>query len=194
MNGVRIMEEMDIEQNISEDPFTKDLLRELVITYNLLYNNIKILNDKLDNRKIRRANYPSEITENIVKFAIIKKYNVFPCWDVKKGDICLDNDLFEVKGSIDLINGGPCSFGPTEKWEKIYFVDCIDHCELKFKVYEINLSNKSEIWENIKVNKKETFKNQCDQKRRPRIKFKELLNQIPEMYIDVIFNDHLDKL
>ena len=56
------------------------------------------------------------------------------------------------------------------------------------------LSNKSDIWKNIKVNKNETFQDQCDQKRRPRIKFNNLINQISYKYIKIIFDGNIDDL
>lgn len=179
-----------------KDNFTKSILKELIIKYNSLYEFYSTLNHKLyDNKKkLRKPNYPSEISENIVKFAIIKKYNVFPIWNTKIGDLVLDNKQLEVKASLDLFNGGPSSFGPIEKWYKIYFVDCIKHHKLIFTVYEINLSNDSELWKNIKVNKKQTYENQCCQGRRPRITFSEIIKQIPDEYIKIIFSDNIDNL
>jgi len=175
---------------IIKDNFTPNKLKNYINIYINLYNDI----ENLDIKKIRRPNYPSEITENITKFAIQKHYNIIPSWDTRKGDLYLNNKNFEVKGSIDLLNGGPCSFGPTEQWNRIYFVDAKYHKLKKFTVYEIMLSNKSDIWKNIKVNKNETFQDQCDQKRRPRIKFNNLINQISYKYIKIIFDGNIDDL
>jgi hypothetical protein len=177
-----------------KDGFTKDKLKQMITMYNSLYMFSDKLNTNLKGKKIRKANYPSEITENIVKFAIIKKYNVSPSWNTKKGDLSLHDNILEVKGSINLTAGGPCSFGPTECWHRIYFVDCVEHYNYKFKVYEIKLSSHSNIWKNIKVNKSETYEDQCKQQRRPRIHFCDLIQQIPDMYINVIFDDHIHNL
>lgn len=135
-----------------------------------------------------------EITENIVKFAIIKKYGVFPCWDTKKGDLDLYNKKIEIKGSIDLDNGEPSSFGPTEKWDIIYFVNCKERDKSKFKVHEIKSTNENNLRKNIKVNATQTYADQRNQGRRPRITFAELVKQLPTKYISIIFYDHIDNL
>jgi len=59
-------------------------------------------------------NFPSHISENIVKFALFKKYNIMPNWDTKTGDLDLFNLKIEVKG---FSSTGPSSFGPTEEWD-----------------------------------------------------------------------------
>lgn len=100
----------------------------------------------------------------------------------------------EVKGSVDLMHGGPCSFGPKEERSRIYFVDALNCFIKKFKIYEIKLSNKSKIWKSIKVNKEQTYEDQCLQGRRPRIKFKELIKQIPEYYISILYNGYITDL
>tara|TARA_Y100000389_G_scaffold145563_1_gene144151 strand:- start:6050 stop:6664 length:615 start_codon:yes stop_codon:yes gene_type:complete len=177
-----------------KDSFTKNILIQMIDKFNDLHTFYNSLNTKLNNKKLRLPQYPSEITENLVKFVIIKKYNSIPSWDTKKGDLYLDGKQLEVKGSSDLLNGGPSSFGPTEKWDCIYFVDAIDRKYKKFKIYEIKLSNNNEIWKNIKVNRKNTYEEQCLQGRRPRIKFKNLIKQIPNTFIKIIFNGYIDNL
>jgi 5'-3' exonuclease len=177
-----------------KDGFTKQILEEFINKFNELYLFYNEMNTKLKNKQARKPNYPSEITENLVKFAIIKKYNVSPCWDTKKGDLCLYDKHLEVKGSIDLINGGPSSFGPDEEWHRIYFVDAVECNNKKFKIYEIKLSNKSSIWKNIKVNKNETYQEQCLQKRRPRITFTDIIKQIPENFITILFDGYFTDL
>ena len=177
-----------------KDNFTKNILIQMIDKINNLHTFYNNLNKKLNNRKLRLPQYPPEITENLVKFVIIKKYNSTPSWDTKKGDLYLDGKQLEVKGSCDLLNGGPSSFGPTEKWDSIYFVDAIDRKYKKFKVYEIKLSNNNEIWKNIKVNKNNTYEEQCLQGRRPRITFKNLIKQIPNKYINIIFHGYIDDL
>ena len=166
----------------------------MIIHTNNMYRFYDEINEHLRNKKVRKSNYPSEITENIVKFSIKKYYGIMPIWETKNGDLQLDYMKLEVKGSIDLENGGPTSFGPLESWNRIYFVNCKYHHELKFTVYEIKLSNSSYIWKNIKLNKLETYEQQCIQKRRPRILFRELIKQIPQKYIKIIFDDYIDKL
>ena len=100
----------------------------------------------------RNDNFPSHISENICKFAIFKKYGIMPTWNTSKGDlqIVMDNSVIqiEVKG---FMSDGPSSFGPIENWDIIYFVDCKNFENKKFKVYEINLSNTSDIWKKLKI-------------------------------------------
>lgn len=177
-----------------KDGYTKQILEEHINDKNNDYSSIYKINSQLGTKKIRKPTYPSEITENLVKFAIIKKYNVSPSWYTKKGDLCLNGMQLEVKGSIDLMNGGPCSFGPKEEWSRIYFVDALNCSKKKFKIYEIKLSNKSEIWKNIKVSKSQSYQNQCLQKRRPRITFNELIKQIPQSYVSILFDGYITDL
>ena len=146
------------------------------------------------NKKIRRLNFPSEISENIVKFAIFKKYGLMPNWDdTNKGDLILnilsDSIKIEVKAFSSL---GPISFGPNEEWDWIYFVDAVNYTTKKFKIYELKLKNNSKEWLNIKINNKETYNDQILQKRRPRLCFDKLLSQLTN--IKVIFNNDIKHL
>lgn len=161
------------------------------------YNNDCILvegiNKQLKKKKIRNSNFPSEISENIAKLAICKKYRVMPTWDTERGDLyiqCPINRQVEVKGFMSV---GPSSFGPTERWDWIYFVDCINTLQREFKVYEIKLSNTNMIWRNIMVNKEQTYGDQCDQKRRPRIAFHRIQEQIPN-HCKLIFEGNIEEL
>ena len=110
------------------------------------------INSLLSKKKRRNENFPSDISENIAKLVIFNKYGIMPCWDTKGGDIIIKKtDIFkqiEVKG---FMSTGPTSFGPTEKWDWIYFVDGIDIRNKNFKVYEIKFSNKSEIFRDIRI-------------------------------------------
>lgn len=93
---------------------------------------------------------------------------------------------------------GPSSFGPTEKWDKLYFLDCRRFKLRIFKCYLINLSNKSTEWKAIKVNKTTTFGEQTKQGRRPRIGFKALKAQLhykkEDSKIVKIFEGVIDEL
>lgn len=139
--------------------------------------NFETMINKTLKKKIRYSNFPSHISENIVKFAIAKKYKIMPTWDTNIGDLILNNLRIEVKGSLNLFNGPP-TFGPTEYWDRIYFVDGLETNLKKYTIYEIKLSNLSEKWKNIKVNKTQTFFDQCCQKRRPRLSFSEIKKQL----------------
>jgi len=151
--------------------FVDDMLNQ----YNqkLLFN--QEINKQLSKKKIRNENFPSEISENIVKFCLYKKYKIMGCWDTNEGDLILLNNKIEVKG---FMSSGPSSFGPTETWDRIYFVDCKDTLNKNFKVFEIKLSNNNIKWKNIKLNKTQTFDEQCCEKRRPRLAFEEIQKQL----------------
>lgn len=88
---------------------------------------------------------------------------------------------------------GPTSFGPTEKWDWIYFVDCTKINDMNIKIYEIKLSNISSIWSNLKMNKTETYSMQCAQKRRPRIQFNRIKKNL-NLYCNVIYDDNINNL
>lgn len=173
-----------------KDNMTINILENLLKNYidtTTLFDNI---NKKLSKKKIRNPNFPSEISENIVKFAFFKKYKIMPSWDTDKGDLLVLNKKIEVKGFMSC---GPSSFGPTEKWDILYFVDCTKYKNKYFKVYEIKLSNKNKCWNNIKINKNETYYDQCLQGRRPRISFDLLYKQIDE-HCRIIFEGNINNL
>jgi len=49
------------------------------------------------------------------------------------------------------MSDGPSSFGPTETWNWLYFVDAKDTLTGFFKVYEIKCSNTSEEMKNVRI-------------------------------------------
>jgi hypothetical protein len=176
-----------------KDNFTEDVLRKMLDSFIHYRIDLMKLDTDLENahKKIRLPNFPSEISENIVKFAIRNKYKICPKWDTKSGDLELLNKKIEVKA---FSSDGPSSFGPDEKWSMIYFIDCKDYLNKNFIVYEINLSNHSLLFSSLKMNKIETYRDQCNQKRRPRICFYELQKQIPKEYCKIIFNGNINNL
>jgi hypothetical protein len=180
------------------DGFTFDILNEHLDAYILYVMNIIKINNKcnINNKKIRAPNFPEAISENIVKFAYKLKYDICPNWCTSSGDLEIydttnkHNIKIEVKG---FSSNGPSSFGPTEQWNILYFIDCSNFINKKFKIYEINLSNTNPDFYNIKVNKNTTYKNHCDQGKRPRIIFKDLQKQLVDK-CKIIFDGSLDSL
>lgn len=164
------------------------------IEYNKFIDN---LNSSLIYKKIRHNNFPSEISENIVKYIIYKKYNIMPIWDLLlTGDLILkfnnkyiQNKKIEIKTFSSI---GPISFGPTESWDWIYFVDCTEYNKYIFKIYELKKSNTNTNWLNIYINQQQTFLDQIKQKRRPRIKFNNLYKQLLD--IKLIYHDSIKNL
>ena len=174
------------------------MLKEMLVNYRSYVDMSAYISAQsmLKHKNIRKLNFPSEISENLVLFAINKKYRYIKCaWDIKKGDLMIN--LYYTTYTIEVkafSSSGPSSFGPTETWDRIYFIDCHNNHSSMFKIYEIRLSNASEIWKNIKVNKTETYYDQCKKKRRPRICFSDLIKQIPSSKYSVIFDGHIDQL
>ena len=74
----------------------------------------------------------------------------------------------------------PSSFGPKEKWDYIYFLDALDFKNKNFKLYEIRLSNTNKTWNDLKINRNETYKMFCDSGKRPRIHFEEVKKQLSD--------------
>ena len=89
---------------------------------------------------------------------------------------------------------GPSSFGPTESWDWLYFVDAQDTLTSNFKVYEIKLSNKNEIFRNIKISKTETYGEIADSKRRPRGCFETIFKPQLVNHCKLIFDGHISEL
>jgi hypothetical protein len=146
--------EEKIPETIVEEPdgMIFQLLQETAKAYNTYIKALEKIHKKINgNGKIRMPNFPSEISENIVKFAYYKIYKVLPTWNTTKGDLQVNGKQLEVKG---FMSDGPSSFGPTEPWDQIYFVDSKEFKDEKFKIYEIKLSNNSEIWRNIIISGK----------------------------------------
>ena len=170
---------------------------QLIRRINLYNDTIKFereMNEELDGKKIRMSNLPSDISENIAKFAYNYHYGEMPNWDTVSGDLELNGHVLEVKGSLDLFAPGPCSFGPTEGWDRIYFVDAKYTFDLEYTVYEIRLSNTDDDWKNILINQDTTYQERCNEGKRPRINFSSLIEQIDGYHYDVIFSGMIEEL
>tara|TARA_Y100000591_G_C21826581_1_gene697032 strand:- start:1199 stop:1858 length:660 start_codon:yes stop_codon:yes gene_type:complete len=178
-----------------DDKYTFEILNKCLDKYitNLVFNDE--INSVISIKKIRNENFPSNISENIVKLAIANKYNVMPCWDTEKGDLVINkkdiSKQIEVKG---FTSTGPSSFGPTENWDWLYFVNGIDIRNKKFKVYEIKLSNTSETWRSIKITKTETYGEQCDRRVRPHCGFEKIFKPQLGEHCKLIFDGHISEL
>lgn len=173
---------------LKKDDIDKDDIYFFLNNYIKQNKHIDNINLKLKVKKLRYENFPSFVSENIVKFIFYKKYGIFGNWDIKTGDLIILKKKIEVKS---FISKGPTSFGPTESWDYICFVDSSKYNEYFFTVYLFKLSNKHKLWKNIILNKKnETFEYQCLQGRRPRICFNDLKNQLKNHY-KIIYNDYL---
>jgi CRISPR/Cas system CSM-associated protein Csm2 small subunit len=176
-----------------KDKMSLEIINEMLDKYNDNLKFITKINKLLSKKKCRNENFPSAISENIVKFAIFKKYKVMPCRDTKCGDLELLNKKIEVKG---FMSDGPSSFGPKENWNWIYFIDCKDCSKKNFKVYEVKLSNNSEDWKNIKLSKSTTYGEVANANKRGQLRgcfytiFKPQLNE----NCNLIFDGNISQL
>jgi hypothetical protein len=72
------------------------------------------------------------------------------------------------------------SFGPTESWRYLCLIDARQLENDIFKIYFIDLPNDSDIWQSLKVNSTDTYLDQCNTKRRPRINPNSIFEQLKE--------------
>jgi len=174
------------------------MLKIHIINHNLLDKVNKEIKDMSNKNGIKKCkicrhnNFPSHISENIAKFAIYKKYKIMPNWNTVNGDLTLCNRRIEIKA---FSSKGPTSFGPTENWDYIYFVDCLDFTSYKFKIYELKFSNTSDIWSGIKLNKNDTYKDIVDKNQRGKLRscFSSIYEQIKN-HTNLIFDGHINDL
>lgn len=172
----------------SRDKMTFAVIKQLLGRYVEQLAFIASVNATLRERKIRQPNFPSEISENLVKFCIEKRTGMKCDWNVDCGDLRLLDKKIEVKG---FVSDAPLSFGPSEKWDWIYFVDCRRYADNHFTVYELRANERE--WHKLMVNKRETFGEQCGDKRRPRLKFQAIREAFGHACVKV-FDSTLDML
>jgi len=176
-----------------KDRMTLSLIQKLLNEYILYYRTVCELNTSLLHKKIRHVNFPSEISENIVKFVFYKKYNIMPTWDTCVGDLQFGIGDSIISLEIKAFSSkGPTSFGPHERWDILYFLDATLFTELRFNVYECRLSNTHPKWRQLKVNQRETYEDHCRQQRRPRLCFSEIQKQLGDD-CQLIFKGILEK-
>ena len=122
----------------------------------------------------------------------IKKGDKTSNWNCKGGDLLSKKeDKQECKC---FTSDGPPSFTPSSDWDVIYFLDARKWLyHNTFIIYKINLKRTADEWKNIKVNKKHTFNDQCNQGRRPRIIWDSLYPQI-STFCEKIFEGVFDDL
>lgn len=185
---------MPPDNNIPDDQHTP--LEPTFDEIQSLYNNFKnYVSTRINfyskfEKKQRNPNFPEDISENIVKM-LISKYEKRKCiWDTSWGDLlCLDDDkTIEVKCFSSL---APTSFGPSEEWHELYFLDATSYHSNHFKCYKINIPHNSDIWEDVPVNKSQSLHDFRLEGKRPRITFKKLYLYLSENYpnyIEIIFD------
>lgn len=166
------------------DSYTHDILRIRYTMYRDMYmSTAEII--KTTGLPIRHQNPPEDVTENIVKFLINTHENDPSCKWAKS--IGLNGDLYSDKYPIDspieikaLTSDGPSSFGPNKKFGVIYFLDMRLWLTDKFTLWRVNLTNDSPEWKQIKMNKLQTYEEQCEEGRRPHISWDNIHSQMPD--------------
>ena len=151
-----------------------------------IYQNYLVLNNhlfqlkRLDTRRVRFINFPECVSEYIVYTRLSQNRQIKR--SIKVGD--LEENINGVFKRIEIkctTSDGPISFGPNEPWEKLYILR-IQHNH--YALYVVNLAHYSDKWKQIKVSKKETFEDHVRQKRRPRLTFKALRQQVQLQLIE----------
>jgi len=163
-------------------------INELFLIYKKYYDELYNFKTK-NNIKIRFPNFPEGLSENIIRLFIINKENR-NCHCSNVGDLIIENQKIEIKC---FSSKGPTSFGPKEKWKEIYFLDCLEFKNNKFRIYKCNLSNDSHEWQKIQINKNETFYDVCMKGKRPRINFEELKKQLLNN-ISLVYDGNFENL
>jgi len=172
------------------DKYTKEVLQE---QYNIHKNYVQTRKEsskKLE-IKFRLPCIPEDISENIIKFIIHKNGDKTSTWSCKTGDL-----LSDIEGKQEcksFTSDGPISFTPSSDWDVIYFLDAQNWLQNKFILYKVNLKRISDEFSNIKINKKQTLIEQCNQGRRPRINWNALYPQI-QNYCNKIFDGTFEEI
>lgn len=190
----KIKPQIKVKKERNKDTYTETLLKE---QYNLhkAYVNGRINTTKKIGVKVRLPCIPEDISENIVKYIICNKLkDTTSRWDCKNGD--LESKKEGKQECKCFTSDGPPSFTPSSDWDVIYFLDARNWLNDIFILYRVQLKRTSSEWKNIKVSKTQTFEDQANQGRRPRITWELLQPQISsycskvyEGKFEDIFND-----
>ena len=170
------------------DNYTSEILKK---QYYLHKNYVLSRKDILI--KIRLPSIPEDISENIIKFIIHKNGDLTSTWNCVSGD--LFSDLEGKQECKCFTSDGPLSFTPSSEWDSIYFLDArnwLNESESMI-LYKVSLKKSSEEWKNIKVNKNQTFDDQCKQGRRPRISWDSLYPQVSD-YVEKIYSGTFEEI
>ena len=187
------------QAKVSASSLPEDLDQHIKLLLDRYVENLQItqaINKTIpDKKKIRGENFPSHISENLVKLALNKfKYHDSAqkvTWNTNVGDLAYGSDKIEVKG---FTSEGPSSFGPAEDWSELYFIDATDIINKQVTIYCVSHSNTDPVWSNLKMNKTQTYNDMCLQGKRPRMSFANICAQVPIDYITTLFEGHTNTL
>lgn len=143
-------------------------------------------------RRVRRPNFPEVISEHIVYYYLVKNEPGDFAWDIQSGDLTRELDGNVLKIEVKCTSSdGPLSFGPTQHWDELFFVDASRFEKSSFTIYKVNCNK--EHFHGLKVNNEQTIGEQSDQMRRPRISFVKLRRQLGSL-CKCVFRGHIDEL
>ena len=176
-----------VKKNINNDMSMEDL-KDTIDDLLVLTRRLK---ERFEHKNVqyRLPNFPDYISENMV-MRIIQQTDT-SCTRSCSGDL-----YSSLQGKIEVkcfTSVGPSSFGPKCEWDVIYFLDAMEWTNNHFVLYKINLKNSSEEWKKIKINKVESYTDQCDQKRRPRLAWALLYPQIRE-HTEIVFDGSFEDI
>ncbi len=126
----------------------------------LIYKLWKKLNSKISSHYSRVINLPEVISENLV--CILNNYEIHNSVGGSEDAISKIGQKIQIKATSNF-NYDLTSFGPKSKFDILEFVR-LDKSNDTFYLYRIPVS----MLANLLVNKKQTFTQQQEQKRRPR--------------------------
>ena len=151
-------------------------LRTLCKRFNLHHAYVTMTKEM--NIGVRLPGIPDDISENIIKFYLINQKKHTVTWE------CSGDLLSKEEGRVEckcFTSDGPISFTPSSHWDVIYFLDARKWIDRRFTLYRIPYSVKSDMWQDIIINKNKeprTFRGQAAVGRRPRITWEALHPQI----------------
>ena len=170
------------------DNYPIELLEKRLIMFQQYESTVSLLRKEY-NHKIRSICFPEDISENLIKYII--RLKGIKCINNKIGDL-YSEDLGKLECKA-FSSDGPISFGPTESWDKLLILDAKDYLKCNFTLYKVDLKNTDKIWKELKINRIENYEKQIKNKRRPRIKFDDLHNQLKE-HITILFKGTFDEI
>lgn len=107
------------------------------------------------------------------------------------GDLYSKNyNNIEVKS---FTSNGPSQFGPNKKFDVLYFLDMRNFINNKIILWKVNLNNLSDDFNNIKINKNQTMRQQMNQGRRPHISWENIYSQISK-HCEKIYEGTFDNI
>lgn len=180
----------ETKATVPEKSVSKGVIKQYLKNYREQCKIIEGIN--CSKRKVRRPNFPEVISEHIVYYYLVKNEPGEFAWDIQNGDLTreLDGNVHKIEVKCTS-SDGPLSFGPTQHWDELFFVDASRFEKCSFTIYKVNCNK--EYFHGLKVNSEQTIGEQSDQMRRPRISFVKLRRQLGTM-CKCVFRGHIDEL